>query len=145
INSKNTFSGRYIFDKDPITAPLGAHSSLEFFNALPGIPITAVNTDQNAIAKLTSILSNNAVNDFHVAYQRTVTASTRSDPVSNSQFGIQDFVSPFAPGGRTDRLSNITVNGSTSTGLFSLGPASTYGGVIRTNQYTIGDQISWTR
>ncbi len=144
INSKHTFSTRYIFETDPISSPFAPANALEPGNSLPGTPSTATKTDQNAVAKLTSVLSNSVVNDFHVAYQRNVTASTVSDAFGNSTFGIQDFVSPFAPGGLTNALSNITVNGGSNTGLFSTGPFAAYGRVIRTNQFTIGDQISWT-
>ena len=98
---------------------------------LPGTPVSSTKIDQDAIARLTSILSNNMVNDFHVAYQRDTTASEQVVPFTNSQFGIQDFVSPFAPGGRTDSLSNITVNGASTTGLFGAGPFSAYGAPCR--------------
>ena len=144
LNSKNTLSARYIYEKDPITAPFGVPNAQEPGFALPGNPITATHTDQSAILRLTTVLSNNTVNDLHGGYQRDVIASTRAVPFTNSKFGIADFFSPFAPLGKTDALSEISLNGSSNTGLFTIGPFSAYGGFIRNNQFNIGDQISWT-
>ncbi len=144
LNSKNTLSTRYIIETDPLSAPFGVPNALEPGNALPGTPVAASKIDQDAIVKLTSILSNNTVNDFHFAYQRDTTASSRAVPFTNSQFGIPDFASPFAPAGLNDALSDISLNGASTTGLFTAGPFTTYGAHVRNNQYTIGDQISWT-
>jgi len=144
LNSRNTFAAHYIFETDPTSAPFGVANAQEPGFALPGNPITATKTDQDAIVRLTTILSSNTVNDLHGAYQRDVIISTRAVPFNNSQFGIADFFSPFAPQGKTDALSEISLNGGPTTGLFTIGPFSAFGGFIRNNQFTIGDQVSWT-
>jgi hypothetical protein len=144
INSKHTFSGRYIHEVDPLSAPFGVPNAQEPGFALPGTPITITRYNQVAVARLTSILSNNLVNDFHGAYQRDVVSSIRAVPFTNSQFGIQDFFSPFAPAGKIDALSEISLNGGLGTGLFTIGPFSSYGGQTVNNTFTIGDQVSWT-
>jgi hypothetical protein len=144
VNSKNTISTRYIFETDPINAPFGVPNAQEPGSALLGWPITARHTDQTAIVRLTTIASNNIVNDLHGAYQRDVSISNRPSPLTNSQFGIADFFSPFAPAGKTDTLSEISLNGGPTTGLFTMGPFSAFGGLIINNQFTIGDQVSWS-
>ena len=145
INNKHTFSGRWVFDADPYTAAFGVKNAQEPVNLLPGVPVSSTQIDQDAVARVTSILSNNVVNDFHVGYQRYTINTSRSSPFTNSQFGIQDFVSPFAPGGLYDKLSNITVNGSANSGLFDLGVFGPFDARVVDNQYVIGDQVSWTR
>ena len=144
INSKHSLAVRYIFETDPLSAPFGVPNAQEPGFALPGSPITATKTNQDVIVKLTSLLSNNLVNEFHAAYQRDVAASTKATPFTSSQFGIADFFSPFAPAGKSDVLSDITINGGLTTGLLTIGPFSSYGGLVRNNQFTVGDQISWT-
>jgi Carboxypeptidase regulatory-like domain len=144
INSKHTLSGRWVYDADPYTAAFGVKNAQEPVNLLPGVPVSSIQVDQDAVLRLTSILSNNLVNDFHIGYQRYTINTSRSSPFTNSQFGIQDFVSPFAPGGLYDNLSNITVNGSANSGLFDLGVFGPFDARVSDNQYVIGDQISWT-
>jgi hypothetical protein len=144
VNSKNTVSTRYIFETDPINAPFGVPNAQEPGSALLGWPITARHTDQTAIVRLTTVVANNIVNDLHGAYQRDVSVSNRPSPLTNSQFGIQDFFSPFAPLGKTDTLSEFSLNGGPTTGLFTMGPFSAFGGLIINNQFTIGDQVSWS-
>ena len=70
INSKHTFSGRWVFEADPYTAAFGVKNAQEPVNLLPGVPVSSTQQDQDTVARLTSVLSNNVVNDFHVAYQR---------------------------------------------------------------------------
>ena len=144
INSKHTFSGRWVFDADPYSAAFGVKNAQEPVNLLPGVPVSSIQKDQDAVARITSILSNTVVNDFHVGYQRYTINTSRSSPFTNSQFGIQDFVSPFSPGGLYDNLSNITVNGGATSGLFDLGVFGPFDARVSDNQYVIGDQISWT-
>ncbi len=144
INNKHTFSGRWVFEADPYTAAFGVKNAQEPVNLLPGVPVSSTQVDQDAVARLTSILSSNMVNDFHVAYQRYTIKTSRSSPFTNSQFGIQDFVSPLSPGGLYDKLSNITINGGANSGLFDLGVFGPFDARVADNQYLIGDQISWT-
>jgi hypothetical protein len=66
INSKNTFSGRYVYEADPINANFPAVNALEPGNAVPGNTVSTRKTNQDVVAKLTTIVSNNAVNEFHV-------------------------------------------------------------------------------
>jgi len=144
INNKHTLSLRYTYEGDDLNAPFGAANSAEPSNGLDGVPVTNHHGDTNALARLTSILSNNLVNEFSVGYERDFTPSTRSSLFTNSQVGIQDFVSPFASGGLIDTLSAITVGGGPSTGLFSTGTFISFGGYSKFNLFDIDDQVSWT-
>ena len=140
INSKNTFSGRYIFEKDPLNANFPALNALEPGNSVPGNTISTTKTNQNATAKLTTILSNNIVNEAHMAYQLIQTTNTEAVLFHNSQVGITNFSTANAPG--PDNLSYINVNGSATSGLLDFGVHPTFGGHSTVNQYVAGDQIS---
>src|ERR1700730_11123989 len=47
INSKNTFSGRYVYEADPINANFPAVNALEPGNAVPGNTVSTRNTNQD--------------------------------------------------------------------------------------------------
>jgi len=145
INSIHTLSLRYTYEGDDLNAPFGAANSVEPGSSLPGVPVGEHHGDTNVLARLTSLLSNNVVNEFSVGYQRDFSPSSRSSLFTNSQVGIQDFVTPFAPGGFSDALTAVTVNGGPTTGLFSTGTFSFFGGSSTSNMYEIDDQVSWTR
>jgi hypothetical protein len=144
IDSKNTFSGRYIYEHDPTNGEFGVQNALEPLSVLPGVPITQTKTDQNTQAKLTSILSNTLVNEFAVAYQRDVTTGTRGGSFTNSEVGVQNLASPFTTGPVNDSLLGFSIgNGGVSNGLFSMGVVGQYGNQNWNNRYTIADQLSW--
>jgi len=145
INSKHTFSGRYIIDTNPTDAEFGVQNVLSIGHLLPGVPVTLTKTDQDAQAKLTSILSNRIVNEFSVGYQRDTTGNTRGSTFTNSQVGIQDLASPFTTGPLNDNMSNISITGGGNSGLFQAGVLGQYGDQTWNNQYEIADQISWAR
>ncbi len=57
INSKNTFSGRYIYETDPLNANFPAVNALEPGNSVPGNTISTTKINQDTIAKVTTLLS----------------------------------------------------------------------------------------
>ncbi|PYU19794.1 MAG: hypothetical protein DMG32_23705, partial [Acidobacteria bacterium] len=142
INSKNTFSGRYVYEADPINANFPAVNALEPGNAVPGNTVSTRKTNQDVVAKLTTIVSNNAVNEFHVGYQRNVTVNSEAVLFHNSQLGIQDFVSPFTPGVQVDNMSYINIGPGGSFMDFGVHPF--FGSHANYNQFIVGDQISIT-
>ncbi len=145
INNKNTFSGRYLFETDPTNGEFGVQNALEPLNVLPGVPISLTKTDQDAQAKLTSILSNNLVNELSIGYERDVTSNTRGGSFTNSGVGIQDLASPFTNGSLNDYLFGIAIgNGGATNGLFSMGVVGQYGDHTWNNRYVFADQVSWT-
>jgi carboxypeptidase family protein len=140
INSKNTFSGRYVYEADPINANFPAVNALEPGDAVPGNTVSTRKTNQDVVAKLTTIVSNNAVNEFHVGYQRNVTVNSEAVLFHNSQLGIQDFVSPFTPGAAVDNMSYINIGPGGSQMDFGVHPF--FGSHANFNQFIVGDQIS---
>jgi carboxypeptidase family protein/TonB-dependent receptor-like protein len=136
INSKHTLSARYDYEQDPTSAPFPTLNITLIGNTLPGNPVVTTKWNHNALLKLTSILSNNLVNEARVAYQRNVTIDSHASPFTDSQFGI----TPLNPG--YDVLSYFTV-GAGSSG-FSFGPHYFFDGVFPENQFEWSDQISWT-
>ena len=94
------------------------------------------------MAKLTTIVSNNAVNEFHVGYQRNVTSNSEAVLFHNSQLGIQDFVSPFTPGRRwTICPTSISDLGAV---FMDFGVHPFFGSHANFNQFIVGDQVSVT-
>jgi hypothetical protein len=140
INSKNTFSGRYVYEADPINANFPAVNALEPGDAVPGNTVSTQKSNQDVVAKLTTIVSNNAVNEFHVGYQRNVTVNSEAVLFHNSQLGIQDFVSPFTPGAAVDNMSYINIGPGGSQMDFGVHPF--FGSHANFNQFIVGDQIS---
>jgi Carboxypeptidase regulatory-like domain/TonB-dependent Receptor Plug Domain len=145
INSKNTFTGRYMAEANPLHGSFEATNSQEPGAFLEGTPIVETKRYQNVLAKLTTIISNNMVNEFHVGYQRDEALASQDILFTDQQVGVQPFVSPFAPGGVFNGLSQMSINGSVGSGQFSFGYHHGYGSTnVRDNQYEVGDQISWT-
>ncbi len=136
INSKHTLSARYDYEQDPTNAPFPTLNITLIGNTLPGNPVVTTKWNHNALLKLTSILSNNLVNEARVAYQRNVTIDSYSNPFTDSQFGITPLNSGY------DHLSYFTVG--SGSGGFSFGPHYFFDGTFPENQYEYSDQISWT-
>jgi hypothetical protein len=137
LNSKNTLSGRYVYEIDPLNGNFAVLNATLPGNSLPGNPITTTKIDHGAILKLTSIVTPNFVNEARISYQRYVTNDTEGSPFRNSQFGIADLspgTSPIA-----DDLSTFTL-----TSLFQFGANYTFGLYLPENQMELADQVSWT-
>jgi carboxypeptidase family protein len=137
INSKHTLSVRYVYETDPINANFPAVNALEPGNAVPGNTVSTQKTNHGAVLRLTSILSNNLVNEIHLGYQRNETVNSEAVLFHNSQVGIQDFTPAV------DNLSyiNIGPNGGT---YFDFGTHPFFGSRLRMNQFEPGDSVSWT-
>jgi Carboxypeptidase regulatory-like domain len=130
INSKETLSTKYFYTHNPWTSALG-----EMGGDLPGTPESILFGNHNAVLKLTSLLTNNFVNDARVSFQQNVNAATVTMPPGGSPdaLGMQPLVPGFfEPFG--------TVNVATGYGMF--------GGLLPdkgpTNQLQAADQISWS-
>jgi len=136
ISSKHSLAVRYVYETDPIQANFPAVNALEPGNAVPGNTVSTQKTNHGAVLRLTSILSNNLVNEIHLGYQRNETVNGEAVLFHNSQVGIQD----FTPG--VDNLSYINI-GPAGT-FFDFGTHPFFGSSLRENQFEPGDQISWT-
>ncbi len=132
INSKETLAARYQYEKDPISGGFPSNDSNSPVGVyLPGNGVQITHDNQQAILKLTSVLSTNVVNQANVAYQRISTVSSDLTPFTNSQVGITDLVPGY------DQLASITTPG------FSFGANTSFGVNDIVNQFQANEQISW--
>jgi hypothetical protein len=128
LNSKNTIAARFFTSQDPQTIP--------FTNAngeLPGTPASYLYANTNAVLKLTTILTNNLVNEVRGSFQRNITYNQNGDPFTNTQVGM----TPITPG-------NTSFNPLTITGAFNMGGGIGDDVFTPTNQFQEADMLSWT-
>ena len=143
VDSKNTVQIRYFYQAAPQTLYLGQAGG-----DIPGTPVYTPWGNQDAVARLTSTISNTFINEARVSYQRNNASATVSVPPggcpgagtftgltgcgSPSQLGMQPLVPGFyEPPTFIDILDNVSMFG----GLLPFnGP---------TNQLQAADQISW--
>ena len=127
INSKNILSGRYFFSTDP--------SVRQFYNGstLPGAPSSPTFTNHEAVLKLTTVLTNNLVNEARISYQRNSTDAKTQSPFTDSQVRSGPSVAPDY-----DHLAQTLIgNLQFGTSIFSVTNNTA-------NQYQWADQLSWT-
>ncbi|PYU67146.1 MAG: hypothetical protein DMG49_19785, partial [Acidobacteria bacterium] len=133
INSKHTLSGRYFFEQDPTNGNFASNGTrITATNILPGFPIFEQKTYHAGLLRLTSVLSNNLVNEARVSYQRVIAVANNLDTYTNSQIGITD----LTPG--VDNLSEVSISG-----LYSFGSNTAFGLSNKSNQFEGADQVSW--
>jgi len=136
LNSKHTLSGRYFFEQDPINGNFASNGTrITASNVLPGFPISEQKTYHAALLRLTSVLSNNLVNEARVSYQRVIAVANNLNTFTNSQVGITD----LTPG--VDNLAEVTIK---SLGGLSFGSNTAFGLNNTSNQFEGADQVSWT-
>ena len=129
INSKQTLSTRYFYTLNPQVPLLGQNGG-----DLPGSPENIVFGNQDAVLKLTSLVSNNFVNEARVSFQRNTDNSNVTMPVggTNSALGITPGTGGFQePPSIIDVVDGFSLFGGL---LPNFGP---------TNQLQGADQISW--
>ena len=135
INPKQTLSGRYFYSADPTQAPFQAGLGGGLGNIfLPGSPNLVQYRNMNAVLKLTSVISNNTVNEARISFQRNGETLLPTGPFSSSQVGMQ----PDVPA--IDYLPFMNVGS-----LFSYGNPSSALAYYHVDSYQVADQISWTR
>jgi hypothetical protein len=132
IDNKNTLSGRFEWEDDPLYAPDAVINATIVSNTLPGSPIYGLKANDQAILKLTTIVTSNLVNEARLSYQRFVSTDKVLTPYTNSSVGIKDL-------GSLDTLSPLTV-----TGLFTIGGYTGYGAYLPEDQFEYSDEVSWT-
>jgi hypothetical protein len=129
INSKHTLAARYFYTLNPQEPFLGQPGG-----QLPGTPEKIIFGNQDAVLKLTSLVTNNFVNEARISFQRNTDNSSVSVPpgFTNSALGI----TPGTAGFELPPDFIFILNGMTAgPGLLpNFGP---------TNQYQAADQISW--
>ena len=137
LSGKHTLSGRYFFEEDPINGNFASNGTrITASNVLPGFPVFEQKTYHAALLRLTSVLSNNMVNEARVSYQRVIAVASTVTNDTNSQVGIN----ALTPG--VNNLSEVTIKG---LGGLSFGSNTAFGLNNTSNQFEGADQVSWTR
>jgi len=133
INSKNTLSTRYFYSTDPTNVPFNCGAS----GGTPGVcvPDTGELTrfgGQLGVLKLTTIVTNNLVNEARVSVQRSSTNISDLIPFTNNQVGIASILPSI------NQLDQILISGAFTAGTL-------YSTLV--NKYITGweaaDQASW--
>jgi hypothetical protein len=134
INDKNTLAGRWFFGEAPTSASMACGTTATTATlCLPGSPATIVFPTQYGTLKLTSILSNNVVNEARVSLQRFVSNLHNTVPFTDNQVGIAPIVPTF------NLLDTIIVSG-----LMQFGASANNGSQNVVASMEAADQISWS-
>jgi len=139
IDSKNTLTTKYFFQAAPQTLPLGQTGGL-----LPGTPVKTPWGNTAAVLKVTTLVTNNFVNEARASYQRnnasaTVVMPPGGCPTASSlncgtaqALGMQQIPPSFT---EPPYIDDIIDNYGLFAGLLPFsGP---------TNQLQVADQVSW--
>ena len=139
IDSKNTLSGRYDYERDPLTGLAVVNATVPG-TVLPGIPVDTTKYDTSALLRLTSIVTPNFVNQATVSYQRYVTINSENSPFTDTQVGITPLCTAanLPCGTFGNDLGFFTFTG------FSFGAHYFYIVNLPENQFEYSDQASWT-
>jgi Carboxypeptidase regulatory-like domain/TonB-dependent Receptor Plug Domain len=131
INKKNTLSGRYFFLTSPTTDPFVAG----YNGYLSGTPQSLSIGNQVAILKLTTILTNNLVNELRGSFVRNTSNLVEPEVFSAPQVGITG----INPGGPYDYMPDFTITGLFSGGINHRGDQSSV-----VNVFSWADNLAWT-
>jgi len=131
VNDKNTVAMRFLYDTTPRTQAF----ICGVCGAPPGAPQNSQFSNSNAVLKLTTIVTNNLVNEARISFQRLYSNQVDGLPTgySPSNLGITPIVpgTPFAP------IMSFLTNSFSVGGFldFEVSP---------TNQIQLADQVSWS-
>jgi hypothetical protein len=131
IDSKNTLAVRYFWGSDPTVNPLSCGGG---GFCVPDTGTTTDYVNHEAVVKLTSILSNNIVNELRFSLQRNLTNDNVAVPFTNSQVGIANVTQGV------DIFDQIIVTNSFELGGYGV-PVQT----VNVTQWEAAEQLSWTR
>jgi hypothetical protein len=139
LNSRNTISGRFFYSSVHTIGPIGTGATTSTVSqGLPGAPGSFTFPTEYTVGKLTTIVSNNVVNEAKASIQRTVVydypgfVNPDGSLVTNTQFGV----TPVEP---TYDVSNKY----TIKGLFVFGTGVAVARKLNTS-WELADQISWS-
>jgi hypothetical protein len=130
INQKNTLSGRYFFGLDPAEGAFPVNCTP---NCVPGQGVQFAYTNHEALLRLTTIVTNNLVNEARMSYQRNVSQLGTTGTFKATDVGITSLASnlPYLP------LIGMT-------GVLTLGTQGFNLYYEAVNQFQWADQLSWT-
>ncbi len=139
LNPKNTISGRYFYSAIQTFGTIGTGAtSSSITQGLPGAPGSVRFPNMYMVGKLTTVVSNNTVNEVRLSLQRSVVfdfpgfVNADGSLVTNTQLGVQ----PVEP-------TYDVANRDTITGLMALGTGVAVARKFNTS-WEAADQISWT-
>lgn len=129
INSKETLSTRYLYTHNPQVDTLNGD--------IPGTPETVVWGNHDAVLKLTSIVTNNLVNEARISFQRNVAKASNSYPADSTPADLG--IGSLSPSQPLPPTILILAQGI---------PHDLFGTLVPfngpTNQLQFADQISWS-
>ena len=134
ISPKHTLSTRYYRSVNP--------QDVAFANGnnVPGTPASLNYAYHDAVIRLTSIVTNQLVNEVRASMQRSTSDHLENPPVSSYAANIFPNVKPG-----TSQLGTFPFSPVLSfTGLFNAGGATNLDESDHTTQYQIADQVSWS-
>ena len=132
INSKNTLSGRLYYGSDPNTSYLADGLTTGPF--VQGNLVGSQYGNTDATLKLTSIISNNLVNEARISYQRNYVNQFNQNNYNAASLGMAA-INPSAD----PQLPLLEITGMMYFGTHNFSVSDE-----NVNQYFVADQISWT-
>jgi hypothetical protein len=132
INNKNTLSVRYFFAHDPTYVPFNCGNGGGVGDCYPDTSENSLYSNHYGVLKLTTIVTNNLVNEARLSFQRGTLRETPGIPFTNTQFGIASILPSITT------LDQINVNG-----LFEIGSNNAPTNVFF-NDYEAAEDVSWT-
>jgi Carboxypeptidase regulatory-like domain len=141
INSKNTLSGRWFYTDGPTTYSFWCGTTV-VGGTVPGTCLPSTGSLANysvtdTSEKLTSILTNNLVNEARFSIQRPAANPTNTIPFTNNQVGIAS----LNPNPIYNQLDEIVLTGNAQ---FTTGSYFGNGQNKYTTQWEAADQVSWS-
>jgi hypothetical protein len=96
INTKNTLAMRFFYTRNPQEQSLGGNGG-----QLPGAPTHQFYSNTDAVAKLTTLVTANFVNEARLSYQRNVATATDSLPpgATSQNLGMTPMIPADVAGG----------------------------------------------
>jgi hypothetical protein len=130
INSKNTLATRFFYSRNPQLTTLNGD--------LPGTPQSNYYSNINGLLKLTTLVSNNFVNEARVSYQRLFAEGAQSVPAGASYANLG--MTSSTPSSPSLTQPPFTVIATGNYDLFgTIDPDFS-----PVNQFQEADQISWS-
>jgi carboxypeptidase family protein len=128
IDSKNTLAGRYFYSRNPQYSPLAGQ--------LPGTPKSLYYSNTYSVLKLTSLVTNNLVNEARISYSYTEAVNLDQMP-QGAQTSAQIGQTPISPTSAHPPQLIFIIGGYTAFG--NLDPLNS-----PTHLYQYADQVSWS-
>jgi Carboxypeptidase regulatory-like domain/TonB-dependent Receptor Plug Domain len=144
FNSKNTLSTKYFYTHNPQTSFLGQGGG-----NLPGTPENVLFGNHAAVAKLTTLVTNNFVNEARVSFQQNVNKAAVAVPPGGCP-DADHLPAPYGCGSPNELgIQSEVPNFYEPPSFLNVGTGySMFGGLLPdkgpTNQLQAADQISWS-